>query len=439
MKMADIGHEIFSHVEALFPICRSITGDGLRYTLKYISDRVPLEIREVPSGTPVLDWEVPAEWNVRGASIRTMAGETVVDFARHNLHLLQYSKPVDQVVARDELDQHLHSLPDQPTLIPYRTGYYANTWGFCLSHRDRLALTEPEYHVRIDTDLRPGSLSLGECLIPGQTEAEVLLSIHCCHPSLANDNLSSIGVAIELGRWLVARPRHLSYRLLFIPGTIGAITWLHFNRDAAKRVKHGLVLSCLGDDGPPTYKQSRQGSAAIDRFAAHVLRQRGNGERILPFIPYGYDERQYCSPGFNLPVGCLMRSPNGTFPQYHTSADDLSFVQPERLAESLEVLKNIIEIIEEDGVWLNTRPYGEPQLGRRGLYEKIGGRQSDVARQGFDQLTLLWVLNQSDGRHSLFDVAERSGKPFAAVVEAARALREAGLLEPTAGSNRGDR
>ncbi len=429
--MAGLEHDLRGHVEALFPICRSITGPGLRETLRYVAARIPLELHEVPTGTQVLDWEVPREWTPRGASIRTMDGRTVVDFARHTLHLLQYSVPVDRVVPRAELERHLHSLPDQPDLIPYRTAYYADTWGFCLAHRERMAMTDAEYRVTVDADLKAGSLTYGECALPGREAGEFLFSIHCCHPSLANDNLSSIAVAIELARALMRRGGlRWTYRFVFIPGTIGAITWLAANRDAAARVRHGLVLSCLGDEAPPTFKQSRRGDALIDRYVGHVLRQDGHGERVLPFIPYGYDERQYCSPGFNLPVGCLMRSPNGTFPQYHTSADDLSFVRDEAMADSLRTLLRIVDLAEADGTWINTCPYGEPQLGRRGLYAKIGGQAAGPGESGqaFDQLTLLWVLNLCDGEHTLLDIADRSGKPFAAVAAAAAALHEAGLL-----------
>lgn len=424
--MRDIAAELYAHVEALFPICRSITGDGLRATLQYIARQIPLDIHEVPSGTQVLDWEVPREWNVRAASISTLAGRKVVDFRRHNLHLLQYSIPVDRVVGRDELERHLYSLPDQPDLIPYRTAYYADTWGFCLAHRDRLALTEPAYRVTIDSTLAPGSLSYGECVLPGELSEEVLFSAHCCHPSLANDNLSAIAVAVELARMLSTKPRRFSYRFLFMPGTIGAITWLHLHRDAAVRVRHGLVLSCLGDAAAPSYKRSRRDQALIDRYAAAVLRDEGHADRIMPFAPMGYDERQYCSPGFDLPVGCLMRSPSGSFPEYHTSADNLSFVRAESLADSLRVLQRIVAMIEQDAVWRSTAPYGEPQLGRRGLYSLIGGEN---ARQAdYDQAALLWVLNLADGRHSLLDMAERSGKPCAALAAAAAALAEAGLL-----------
>lgn len=426
--MSERGTKLYAHVEALFPLCRSITGNGLRHTLRYIAERIPLEIREVPSGTRVLDWEVPLEWNVRGASISTLAGKTVVDFALSNLHLMQYSKPLDRVVPREELDRHLHSLPQQPDLIPYRTGYYADSWGFCLAHRDRESLRDEAYRVVIDTTLEPGSLSYGECFLPGELPDEVLFSVHSCHPSLANDNLSSIAIAIELARDLAKRRHRFGYRFLFAPGTIGAITWLHFNRDATERIRHGLVLACLGDSGAPSYKQSRRGDALIDRYAAYVLRDEGHGERVLPFIPYGYDERQYCSPGFDLPVGALMRSPNGTFPEYHTSADNLSFVKPTALADSLRLLDRIVGLIEQDAVWRNTAPYGEPQLGRRGLYRAIGGGEDAEARGHFDQLTLLWVLNLADGKHSLLDMAERSGKPFESIAAAATALSDAGLL-----------
>ena len=430
--MSDPGAVLHGHVAALFPHFRSITGAGLRRTLRYVADHIPLQVREVPSGTRVLDWEVPPEWTVRGASLRRTTGETVVDLADSNLHLLHYSRPVDRVVPLDELQRHLHSLPERPDLIPYRTAYYADTWGFCLPHRVRQSLTDPEYRVRVDSTVAPGGLSYGECFLPGDEDGEVLVSVHCCHPSLANDNLSGLAVAVELARALAARPRRrLGYRFVFAPGTIGAITWLHFNRDAPRRVRHGLVLSCVGDAGPPTYKRSRRGDAPIDRYVAHVLRAAGYGEdRLLPFVPYGYDERQYCSPGFDLPVGCLMRSPNGTFPEYHTSADDLSFVRPEALADSLALLGRVVDVIERNVIWRSTEPYGEPQLGRRGLYRPVGGTSGEGAgAAGYDQMALLWVLNLADGRHSLLDMAERSGKRFEEMAAAADALAGAGLLE----------
>ena len=417
-----------AHAAELYPIPRCITGDGLRMTLRYLAAQMPLEIHEVPTGTPVLDWEVPREWNVRGATLQTLDGRTIVDVADHALHLLQYSVPVDRVVEIAELQQHLYSLPEQPGLIPYRTAYYADSWGFCLAHRVRETLRENAYRVRIDTTLQAGSLSYGECFLPGEEAGEVLVSVHSCHPQLANDNVSSLAVAIGLAQALQQRPRRFGYRIIFVPGTIGAIAWLHRNRETVSRIRHGLVLSCLGDCGPPSYKRSRRETAPIDRYAAHVL---GGEGRILPFLPYGYDERQYCSPGFNLPVGCLMRSPNGTFPEYHTSADNLDFLRPEALADSLERTLRIFTMAEQDYTPLNLQPFGEPQLGRRGLYRAVGGEHPDEAAH--DQLTLLWVLNQADGTRTLLDIAERAGKPFVSVVSAARALTAAGLLAPADG------
>ena len=418
-----------AHAEALFPLCRSITGPGLRQTLGYVGAQIPLRITEAPSGTQALDWEIPPEWTPRSATIRRLSGETVVDFADHTLHLLQYSESVDRIVPAAELDGHLHSLPDQPDLIPYRTSYYARTWGFCLPHRIRAAMTDPAYHVAIDADLKPGALSYGECFIPGADDREILLSVHSCHPSLANDNLSGIAVAIEFLREWAERPHRLGLRAVFLPGTIGAIAWLAANRERVGRISHGLVLTCLGDGGAPTYKRSRRETSAIDRAAAYAFAERGHTDRLLPFVPYGYDERQYCSPGFNLPVGCLMRSPNGTFPEYHTSADNLGFIKADAMADSLRLLQRILGVAEHDRTWRNTEPFGEPQLGRRGLYATIGGAGAENSG-GFDQLTLLWVLNQSDGQASLLDIAERSGKPFDSVVAAADALASAGLLVP---------
>jgi aminopeptidase-like protein len=413
-------------IEALYPICRSITGDGLRRSLGLIADEIPLRLTEVPSGTPVFDWTVPREWNVRQAYIATLDGRRVVDFAVSNLHILQYSVPVDRIVERDELRRHLHTLPETPDWIPYRTSYYSENWGFCLSQRQAERLTDERYRVVIDTTLTPGHLTYGEFVLPGVQAEEVLISCHSCHPSLANDNLSGIAVAVMLARRLMARQhRRLTYRFLFIPGTIGSLAWLAANEARVPLVTHGLVLSCLGDSAPFTYKQSRRGDAAIDRITAHVLQASGEPYRLQPFIPYGYDERQYCSPGFDMPVGCLMRSPNGTFPEYHTSADNLGFITPAALTGALETLTRIVDVIEGDATYLNLSPKGEPQLGKRGLYRPIGGQKE---AGGFDQMALLWVLNLADGKHSLLDTAERAGMPFAVIRAAAAALVEAGLL-----------
>ena len=413
-------------VEELFPICRSITGDGVRQTLKILGRFIPLEVNEVPSGTAVLDWTVPREWNIRDAYIARENGAHLVDFGVNNLHVVQYSRPIDAILPLAELRPHLHSLPDQPDWIPYRTSYYSEYWGFCLTHRQLSGLTDGLYRVVIDSDLTRGYLTYGELLIPGETDDTVLFSCHICHPSLANDNLSGIAVATMLARHIqTLRPRH-SYRFLFIPGTIGSLTWLARNEDKVGRVTHGLVLSCLGDAGGMTYKQSRRGDAAIDRIVAHVLRQDEVPHRIRSFVPYGYDERQYCSPGFDLPVGCLMRTPNGEYPEYHTSADNLSLLRPESLAHSLAILRRIVAVIEGDAVYRSRNTKGEPQLGRRGLYAAMGGQRAAA----YDQMALLWVLNLADGRHSLLDMAERAEVPFATIRAAADELLAVDLLEP---------
>jgi aminopeptidase-like protein len=412
--------------EELFPICRSITGNGVRHSLQILNRYIPLKITEVPSGSAALDWTVPQEWNIRQAYIAKLDGTRVIDFERNNLHIVQYSIPLDQVLPMHELRKHLHTLPEWPDWIPYRTSYYREAWGFCLTHRQLEALTDERYRVVIESTLTGGHLTYGECVVQGETEREVLLSCHICHPSLANDNLSAIAVATMLARRLrEARPRY-TYRFLFIPGTIGSLTWLSRNEDKLGLIDYGLVLSCLGDSGGMTYKQSRRGNANIDRLVSYILRNDPAPHRITPFVPYGYDERQYCSPGFDLPVGCLMRTPNGEYPEYHSSADNLSLLRQESLAHSLAVLQSIVEVIEGDMTYRSRNPKGEPQLGRRGLWGSMGGLRS----AGNEQLALLWVLNLADGEHSLLDMAERSGLPFSSIRAAADALVNAELLEP---------
>ena len=423
-----LGTEMYALVEELFPLCRSITGAGLRETLRRICDGVPLEIEEVPTGTQAFDWTVPNEWTIRDAYVRDRHGDRVIDFNQSNLHVLGYSAPVDARMTLAELRPNLYTLPEQPDLVPYRTSYYSERWGFCLSHnrlRTLEALGEDEqYEIRIDSTLAPGSLSYGELVIPGATTDEVLISCHACHPSLCNDNLSAISVAATLARVLSGASLRLSYRFLFAPGTIGSIVWLARNRDATHRIRHGLVLANLGDRGPFTYKRSRQEHAIVDRAVTHVLASSGRPHRTQPFTPYGYDERQYCSPGFDLPVGSLMRTPHGEFPEYHTSGDNLAFVTPDRLAESLAVVIEIIEVLEREATYVTTNPLCEPQLGRRGLYRSTGG-QADA---GVEEMPLLWALNMSDGQHTVLEIAERSGLPFDAVVRAVDALVTAELL-----------
>jgi aminopeptidase-like protein len=419
---AGVGESMHAFMRELFPICRSITGDGVRETLAAVGRRIPLEMHEVPTGTSVLDWTVPDEWNIRDAYI-ARDGRRIVDFRESNLHVVSYSEPVEAVMPFAELRPHLHTLPAHPEWVPYRTSYYSRAWGFCLSQRHLDELEDGDYEVVIDSTLGPGSLTYGECFVPGEREDEVLLTTHVCHPSLANDNLSGIALLTELGARLQDVPRSLSYRLLFIPGTIGSIAWLARNEGQVSKITAGLVLACVGDGAALTYKRSRHGNALVDRAAAYVL-ERGDEEgRIIDFVPWGWDERQFNSPGFDLPVGALSRSREGEYEQYHSSADDLDLVRPEPLEEALEAALAIIEVLESDRRYVNLAPKGEPQLGRRGLYPQVGGPAAQE-----EQLAMLWVLNQSDGRQSLLDVAERSGLPFTAISAAAARLRKAGLL-----------
>jgi aminopeptidase-like protein len=417
------GGAMHALIRDLYPICRSITGDGFRESLRRLAELAPISLSEVATGTPVFDWTVPKEWNIRDAWIADSSGRRVVDFRDSNLHVVSYSTPVHARMSLAELRPRLHTVPDQPDVIPYRTSYYTQDWGFCLSHRALEALPDGEYEVCIDSTLAPGSLTYGECVLPGTTTDEILISVHSCHPSLANDNLSGMAVGAFLARHLAAQPRRHTVRFLFIPGTIGSITWLAGHEAEAGRIRHGLVLSCLGDRGDSTYKRSRRGTALVDRAAAHVLGLAG-AHTVLDFVPYGYDERQYCSPGFDLPVGCLTRTPNGRYPEYHTSDDNLDFVTAESLEDSLAKVLAIVEVLEHDSIYVNLSPKGEPQLGRRGLYRNTGGDSP----KDFE-MCLLWVLNMSDGRHSLLDISERAAMPFATVRRAADALHDATLLK----------
>lgn len=422
----NIGDELFSFAAEIYPICRSITGEGVRETLRAIGRYIDLEIREVPTGTAAFDWSIPREWNVRDAFIKNERGEKIVDFAQSNLHLMSYSVPVQKRLSLAELKRHVYTLPDQPDLIPYRTSYYAENWAFCMPHRLLESLKEETYEVVVDSTLSDGSLTYGEYLHRGETEDEFLLSAHVCHPSLANDNCSAIALLTHLAKRMAGLRTRYSYRFLFAPGTIGAIAWLSRNEERARRIKHGLVLSMVGDGGGPTYKKSRRGDCAIDRAVIHTLRHCGLTPTILDFSPYGYDERQYCSPGFNLPVGLFQRSRFGQIPEYHTSADNLDFIGPGDLALSYRVIAETLETIENDVVYRNTMPKCEPQLGRRGLYGAIGGDKDAVA----GNMAMLWVLNLSDGTHSLLDISERAGLPFAMIRMAAQLLERSGLLLP---------
>jgi aminopeptidase-like protein len=417
--------EMFHLIRRLYPICRSITGDGVRQTLKILQEYIPLTTHEVPSHTRVFDWTVPKEWNIRDAYIKTSKGKKIIDFHKCNLHVLNYSVPVNKKVSLDELKAHAFTLPERPDWIPYRTSYYKENWGFCVSHKQLSELPDDEYEVFIDSSLDDGHLTYGEYFLRGDTDEEILISTHVCHPSLANDNLSGIALAVFLAKHLSKLSLRYSYRFLFTPGTIGSITWLSLNETQASRIKHGLVLACVGDAGKITYKRSRRGDAQIDRAVIQILKDTGEPYEVLDFSPYGYDERQFCSPGFNLPVGCFMRTPHGKFPEYHTSADGLDFVWPESLADSFAKCRAILEVLEGNKTYLNLNPKCEPQLGKRGLYSQIGGHRDGKLQE----LAMLWVLNQSDGNFSLLDIAEKSEIPFATINDAADALLEHDLLK----------
>jgi len=420
--------EMYELMHRLYPICRSITGNGLRETLRIIQEYIPLTMHEVPTGTRVFDWTVPKEWNISDAYVKNSKGERVIDFKGSNLHVVGYSVPVHTRMPLSELKEHLHTLPGHPDWIPYRTTYYNENWGFCLTHNKFLELQEDTYEVYIDSTLKEGHLTYGEYYIKGRGPEEILLSCHVCHPSLCNDNVSGLVLTALLGRALSTLSLRYSYRILFIPGTIGSITWLSLNEACVSNIKHGLVVTCVGDPGIPTYKRSRIGNAEIDRAVEHVLKHSGSSYRVVDFSPYGYDERQYCSPGFNLPVGCLQRTPHGEYPEYHTSADNCDFVRPAHLKDSFMNYLSVLHVLENNKSYINTNPKCEPQLGKRGLYSATGGKSHTVA----GQMALLWVLNLSDGLHTLLDVAERSYLQFQLIIDAADALKECGLLQEIA-------
>jgi len=428
IEAAELGQAMVDLMAALYPICRSITGDGVRQSLHLIGEQIPLTCHEVPTGTQVFDWTVPKEWNIRDAYVKNEQGEKVIDFQQSNLHVLNYSTPVRARMSLAELKPHLFSLPDQPTRIPYRTSYYRETWGFCLAHEVLEQLAEGDYEVCIDSTLADGHLTYGELVLPGTSDEMVLISTHCCHPSLCNDNLSGMVVSTYLAKALIAQsaeqPLRYTYRFLFIPGTIGSLTWLSLHENEVTKIKHGLVVACVGDEGAFTYKKSRQINAVIDQAVIHTLAQRQQPYTVLDFSPFGYDERQYCSPGFNLPVGSLTRTPHGRFAEYHTSGDNLTFVTPAALGESLATYLAVIALLEQNETYLNLNPKGEPQLGRRGLYNAFGGKKETQA----SELAMLWVLNYADGHHTLLDIAEKSGYGFALLAEVARTLVDHGLL-----------
>ncbi|WP_079210727.1 DUF4910 domain-containing protein [Brucella pituitosa] len=422
-----IGHDIHALAARLFPICRSLTGEGVRQTLAIIGEQLPLDVHRIPSGDQLFDWQVPKEWLIRDAFIADDAGRRIVDFNHSNLHVVNFSVPVRSRMSLTELRAHIHTLPDQPDCIPYRTCYHNADWGFCMTHNTLLEMQDDHYQVVIDAEHRGGWLDYGEFIHKGSSEDVFLISTHLCHPSLANDNCSGIALLSILGAALKRRQTRFTYRLLFGPATFGALAWLRQNETQLTRIKHGLVLSCVGDGGGPNYKRSRRGNAEIDQIMAYLLeRAQLPDARLHNFWPYGYDERQFCSPGFNLPVGSFQRSLYGRFPEYHTSNDNLDFIKADYLQQSYHLVMQAIDLAERNWTPVNTAPKGEPQLGRRGLYDHQHGQQAPADYA----MALLWVLNLADGTHTILDIATRSEIDFDVVHYAAQRLRAVGLLDP---------
>ncbi|MBV4430580.1 DUF4910 domain-containing protein [Clostridium tyrobutyricum] len=416
---------MYDLIKRLYPICRSITGKGVVESLEIVRDIIPIEIKNLPSGTQVFDWTVPKEWNIKDAYIKNSRGEKIVDFKKSNLNVLNYSVPVHMKMSLKELKKHLYTLPDYPDWVPYLTSYYKKNWGFCMTQNQYDKLEDDTYEVVINSTLEDGYLTYGEYFLRGKTDDEVLFTCYVCHPSMCNDNLSGISLITYLAKELSKLDLKYSYRFLFIPETIGAITWLSLNQDKVDKIKYGLVATCCGDGGELTYKKTRNGTENIDKIVQEVLRESGFEYNIIDFFPLGSDERQFCSPGFNLPVGSLMRTPYGRFPEYHTSADNLEFIDKYKLEETLKRYLDTVYFIENNGKYINLNPKCEPQLGKRGLYSMLGSQKKSTKYQ----VAMLWILNYSDGNNSLLDIAKQSNIDFYTIKQCTDMLVENNLLK----------
>lgn len=411
--------------QKLWRIPRSITGAGVRQTLSILNEIVPLAIKEFPSGQKVLDWTIPQEWKVNKAYVKRLNGETVVDFDDHNLHLLGYSTPFAGIVSKNELASHIYTLPNQPNAIPYHTSYYTPRWGFCMEHERFLSMNDDKYEVCIDTELFDGFLTLADGFIQGESDDEVLFSTYVCHPMMANNELSGPIVQTMLYKWLAnqAKPKY-SYRFIYIPETIGSIVYLHhYGKELKEKTKAGFVITCVGDNGDFTYKKTRLGNRATDKVAQFALEN--TSHKVLNWFPTGSDERQYCSPAFDLPIGSITRSMYGMYPEYHTSLDNLDFISEEGLVGSFEIYKKIVNILENNHKYQNMCVGGEPQLGSRGLYHTLSGA---VGVEESVQANL-WVLAYADAEHDLIDISRLSGIDFEILNMAAKRLVEAGLIK----------
>ena len=420
------GQEIYQWATDLFPICRSITGQGFRDTLIYIQNILPsLKIFEVKSGTKVFDWEIPDEWNISEAYITDENDKKIIDFKDNNLHVVGYSEAIDEWLSLEELQKNLHSLPNQPSAIPYVTSYYEKKWGFCMSHDQREKLNPGNYHVVIKSKLSPGVLNYGEIVIPGKSKDEVFLSTYICHPSMANNELSGPTVVMALIQWLYQKKDiNNTYRIVFIPETIGSITYLSKNLDLLKdRVIAGFNVSCVGDEGNHSYVPSRSGNTLSDKVAKHVLKNMDPNYISYTWLDRGSDERQYCSPGIDLPVVGISRSKYGEYPEYHTSLDNLDYITPKGLAGSYLALLRMVEILEKNRNF-KTTTYCEPQLGKRGLYPSLSHKGSTSNTK-----PMMNLISYCDGKRSLLEIAEIISVPFWELLEITEQLSTHGLLK----------
>ncbi|MFA5387085.1 MAG: DUF4910 domain-containing protein [Candidatus Paceibacterota bacterium] len=423
-KKKQIGKKAYLLASELFPICRSITGSGLRQTLNIIKKEIPINVLEVPSGTKAFDWTVPEEWNIRDAFIADEAGKKIIDFQKNNLHVVGYSTPIDKKVSFNELQKHLYSLEDQPKAIPYITSYYKRWWGFCLSHEQRMKLKKGKYRVRIDSDFKKGSLTYGEIIIPGRSKKEIFLSTYICHPSMANNEISGPSLLVFLAKWILSKHRKYTYRLIFIPETIGSIVYLSKNIDQMKKnIIAGFNITCVGDDLIYSFLPSRQGNTLADRAALNVLKFRYPNFIKYSFLERGSDERQYCSPGIDLPVVSIMRTKYGEFPEYHTSLDDLNFISESGLQGSYDVLKECLEAIENNEIY-HIKCLGEPHLGKRKLYPTISTKFLNS-----DLKTMMDFIVYADGTKDLLEISNIINVPVKSLISVIKKLQKENLLE----------
>ena len=419
-----LGQDLYHFVSDLFPICRSLTGNGVRETLRYIQNHIPIQIHEVDSGTPVFDWVIPDEWNIVDAYIKDPNGRKIVDFKQNNLHVVGYSVPINKKITLEELQPHLHSIEDMPEAIPYITSYYKKNWGFCLPHTQRQTLKPGTYQVCIDSALKPGKLTYGELILPGETTEEVFLSTYVCHPSMANNELSGPALATWLAKWAMSQPRRYTYRVIFIPETIGSLTYLSKNLSVLqKNMIAGFNLTCLGDDRCYSFLPSRNGATLADKVAQNILHFKHPNFIRYTFLDRGSDERQYCSPGVDLPVTSIMRSKYHAYPEYHTSLDNLDLVSPAGLEGSYDVLKACLQLIEANDIYKATC-LGEPQLGKYGLYPTVSTRDSALLTQAVRDF-----LAFADGKTDLIEISNTIQIPPWELYPVIEKLKKTGLIK----------